>query len=192
MKSGLTGYGFFLPVFGFFLSLIAGCAENPGPEILRRAWDLGEEYHWEEAGGLARSYLLSHPGNAPAHFLLGRSFLHGAPPRLTLAEGELRTALRCFRDNRDLGPLAELHRENEFEAAIHRELARTEMRWMREAALKNMPAHILRPRVKRALEEVRKGRELDPACPVLADMETTLEQYIQLPGRSALPWSGEG
>jgi hypothetical protein len=183
MASGPWRLGLAFPVLGVCLVLIAGCSEKPDPELLNSAWEWGEAYRWPEAGALARAYLLDDPGNAPAHFLLGRSYLHLNPPWLILAEGELRMALRRFQESGDLGPLALRLTPSQFEAAIHRELARTEMRWIREAVVRNVPSHLLQPRIASALDEVGKGRALDPDCPVLADMESTLEAYRRPMGR---------
>ena len=177
MASGPWRLGLAFPVLCVCLVLIAGYSAKTDPEVLNSAWEWGEAYRWPEAGALARAYLLDDPGNAPAHFLLGRSYLHVNPPWLILAEGELRMALRCFQESRDLGALADRFTPSQFEAAIHRELARTEMRWMREAVVRNVPSHLLQPRIDSALDEVGKGRALDPDCPVLADMESTLEAY---------------
>jgi len=160
------------------LCATAGCQHPAGGEILEQAYQLGEQYRWSDAKPLVRAYLLDHPDDAAAHYLWGRCYLHNSTPYLALAEGEFKTALNLFRRNNDLGILAAHFNPAQFEAALHRETARVYMRWVHEAAQQGLPAAFIRTQLKRALDEVRQGRALDPDSTVLKEMEQTLEEYF--------------
>ncbi|HEX72113.1 MAG TPA: hypothetical protein ENN65_02235 [Candidatus Hydrogenedentes bacterium] len=167
-------------------ALLCACGQSGEESLLDRAYQLGEQYRWREAMPLVKAHLIAHPGDPAGHYLLGRCYLHDPQPFLVIAEGELRTALHAFQRIRDHGALARHMSAVEFEAAIYRELARSDMRRTREAMNLGFPPSLVRPHLERALEAVRQGRAIAPDDPGLREMEETLEA-----GLHGFPGEGE-
>ncbi len=174
-------------LYGLLLGF-AGCwggCRGPAADALAQAYALGEKYHWQEAMPLVKGHLLSHPEDPAGHFLLGRCYLHHPVPYLMVARGEFETALFRLQQAPSPGGLAGIMTAQQLEAAIHRELARTLMRWSREALNARLPQPAIMQSLRQALDEVNKGRALDPESPLLKEMEDTLKSLID--GTSASP-----
>ncbi len=169
-------------------SLFYACGQRDQESLLDRAYQLGEQYRWREAMPLVKAHLIAHPGDPAGHYLLGRCYLHDPNPYLVMAEGEFRTALYAFQRTRNHGRLARYMSAGEFEAAIHRELARTDMRRAREAMTLGLSPRLVRTHLERALESVRQGRAIAPDDPALREMEETLEAGLRdLSGQGQAP-----
>jgi len=164
----------------FSLAAVAGYTVYPKdapPGLMDQAYQLGLQYHWAEAQPLVKQYLLWHPGDASAHFLLGRSYLHQNRPYILAAEGEFNLALRLYEENGQTGALTKFLTPPQFEASIYRELGRLEMRLIYEAERAGLPEPQIQSHIEKALGYVRKGLALDPNSDVLSDMEKTLKEY---------------
>ncbi len=168
-------YGLLLGVTGCW----GGCRGSGAADALAQAYALGEKYHWQEAMPLVKGYLLAHPEDPAGHFLLGRCYLHNPVPYLMVARGELETALFHLQQAPSPGGLTGIMSTQQLEAAIHRELARTLMRWSREALNARLPQPVVMQSLRQALDEVNKGRALDPESPLLKEMEETLKSLIE-------------
>ncbi|HPO12097.1 MAG TPA: hypothetical protein PLI09_01525 [Candidatus Hydrogenedentes bacterium] len=173
-----------LPViaYGLCLACLAcggGCKRTATDTLLKQAFALGEKYQWQEAMPLVKQFLLSHPDDPAGHFLLGRCYLHNASPHLVLAKGEFETALVHLQQTQEHNGLSEILTANQLGAAIHRELARTMMRWSREAMQAGFPGPIIEEPLRHALDEVKKGLELDPDSKPLKEMEETLKPLLE-------------
>jgi len=154
--------------------LATGCRRSPGEDVLLDSYRLGQQHRWNQALPHVKAYLIEHPDDAAGHYLLGQCYLHVPAPHLTIANGELQTALNCFQRTRDLGVFASLMTPNKFESDIHRRSALVYMRMVREGMTHGLPPGLLRPQLARALEHVRRARALDPASPILEEMEEAL------------------
>jgi tetratricopeptide (TPR) repeat protein len=166
---------------------IAGCRGGERHDLIAQAHALGAQWRWEEAQPLVKAYLIQHPEDPSGHFLLGRTYLHQQPPYLTMAEGEFETALALFRKRGDCGGLAEALPGAEFESAVHREIARAQLRWAYEAMRVGIPFSRIRPRLEKALDNVQQGRALTPDSEPLAEMEQLLRAYLEHPDSPPSP-----
>lgn len=168
-------------VFGLCLGCTAfsgGCNRTATDALLKQAYALGEKYQWHEAMPLVKQYLLSHPEDPAGHFLLGRCYLHNAVPHLVMAKGEFETALARLQPSQEQGGLSGILTTNQLGAAIHREMARTMMRWSREAMQAGFPGPIIEEPLRQALDEVEKGLALDPDSQPLKEMAETLKPLL--------------
>ena len=75
---------------------------EPLPDILK-AHEIARNGDWENAFGIARHYVLLHPNDPIGHFLLGQCYLYGSHVQLTLASGELETALKIHERSGSMG-----------------------------------------------------------------------------------------
>lgn len=158
---------------------MGACGQRGQETPLLRAHQLGEQYRWGEAMPFAKAHLTAHPGDPAGHYLLGRCYLHAPQPYLVMAEGELRTALHGFQRTRSVGGLAPYMSPAQFEAAIYRELARTDLRRAHEAITLNFAPAFIRMHLQRAFDAVQTGRAINPEDAILREMEETLSALLQ-------------
>ena len=102
-----------------------------------------------------KEYLLAHPRDAAAHYVLGKCYLHRQDVNTTLAKGEFETALFCFDGNPDLGVLAPEMTPDQFRSAVHRDIALALMRAIYEGDGQGLPPSVMFPALDQALEHVR-------------------------------------
>jgi len=160
--------------------------------LLEQADAFFSEGRADEALLLAKQYLCDYPEDASAHYLLGACYRAVTPPWLTLAEGELGTALACFRRTGRRGALSRFDSDHDFELAVHRGRALIGIAWLREAMDRGLRGQYLAKLAGQCLEHVREGLRLAPGHPELREMQVMLETFVEErpPPRPALP--GEG
>ncbi len=158
---------------------LGACRGADDRALMAQACALGEEYRWEEAEPLLKRYLLAHPDDASAHFLLGRCYMHRLDPWLANADGEYRTARQLLRRTGTPGYLEEKQPPAQFEATVYREMARVHMRRSREAFTLGVPEAVVQPELGRALEDVERGLALDPDSESLKEMQEALKTYVR-------------
>ena len=155
---------------------VVGCRRDPGPEQLHLAWQHASDRRVDEALPLVKGYLIAHPRDAAAHYVLGKCYLHRQDVNTTLAKGEFETALHCFDTNPDLGVLTPEMTPDQFRSAVHRDIALALMRAIYEGDGQGLPPSVMFPVLDQALDHVRTGLRLDPASSFLREMEQSLTE----------------
>lgn len=161
------------------LVTLGACREPAGDDVLVAAYDLGRDYRGEEARPLVAAYLRDHPDDAGGHFVLGLAYLHCREPYLSMAVGEFEMARYCLHRTGRTGVLGQFMAPDEFEAETHRETAISYLRWTHFAMEQSVPAHMIRPKLELAFDEVQRGLALDPDSQLLKEMEETLSQLLE-------------
>lgn len=128
---------------------------------------------------LVREYLCRHPDDASAHYLLGACYRAVNPPELTLADGELETALACFQRTGRRGALKRFDSDRDFELFAHRGRALVGFAWLREAMDRGVRSEYLVKLARECLEHVEAGLRLDPEHVELKEMKETLEGILE-------------
>jgi hypothetical protein len=164
-----------LTIAALLAAAFAGCRQEAGPEVLQQAWKLAAARQVNDALPLVKDYLARHPGDAAGHYVMGRCYLNRPDANTTLAKGEFETALYCFEKNRDLNVLAPGMTADQFQSALHREIALALMRALYEGDSQGVPGQLMYPVLDEALRQVREGLRFDPASGFLQDMERSLE-----------------
>jgi tetratricopeptide (TPR) repeat protein len=183
MSGGPHRKGTVLATTVLLAAALAGCRREAGPEVLQQAWKFAAARMFDEALPLVKEYLVWHPEDAAAHYVLGNCYLHQKEVNTTLARGEFETAMRHFEKRRELGVLAAEMTAELFQSTLHRETALALMRALYEGNGKGIPANMMYPVLDQALQEVREGLRFDPSSGFLKDMESSLEELRQ--GRPA-------
>ena len=166
---------------GLVLALAPGCPPREDTTaLLLRAHALGEEYRWAEARDYARRYLITRPDSAPGHLLYAKGCLRVAleDMRLSIAQGELETALALFEAAPDLGPLADAWEPNQFLGLIHHELATVYFRRIYEVSDAGVPEALIKRDLERAREHVDLGLQADPESKSLQMMRETIAELL--------------
>lgn len=172
---------------------LAGCGGGSGDDaqLLRAAYEKAQAYNrgqtdeWPEARALVKRYLVKHPDSAAGHLIYGRSYLRvpEAGLNLTIAHGELETALALFEASRDLGPLADVWTEGQFEGHIHHELATVYMRRIHALGDSRLAGSLLVHDLEAAERHVIAGLQADPDSESLQQMSEVLRKLIAASGK---------
>jgi hypothetical protein len=157
-------------------NVLPGLVQQFGVEEDR--WDDMEMAAWVDLLPHIKTYTLQHPNDPSAHFMLGRCFRHLPRFQLTIAEGEFSTALHLFQSRGTPGGLTSIFTADEFEAAIHRELALINLRWAREAMVSGIPPRLYQPSLQKAMEHVEEGLQLNPKSQKLVDLAEMLKAIL--------------
>ncbi len=164
-----------LMIAAMLAAALAGCRRDPGPEALRTAWTQIRARAFDEARPLIRAYLAWHPDDASAHYALGQCYLHQKDVNTTLAKGEFETAHHFFRKNGDLGVLPPEMTPEQFQSALHRDIALALMRALYEGDGRGIPGALMLSVLDDALGHAREGLRFDPSSEFLQEMERSLE-----------------
>ncbi len=132
-----------------------------------------------EALPLAKEYLLRHPDDASAHYLLGACYRAVSPPQLTLADGELETALACFERTGRRGALKRFDNDRDFQLFAHRGRALVAFAWLHRAMDRGVRREYLVKLAGQCLAHVDAGLRLDPKHAELQEMKETLEVLLK-------------
>jgi len=156
-------------------ALAQGCARPAPPEALAAAvWTQGQENRWGEAMPQAKACVLARPDDAGAHYLLAKCYLNRPDPHLNQAEGELRFALALFERTGSPGLVEDLV-EGSFEAALHRDLALTCLRWAREGIRLRLPPDAILAKLRESRDHVGRGLAIDPQNKFLNELKEELD-----------------
>lgn len=174
--------------------LLTGCPKPVPDTVLAQARQWGDEYKWEDARPLIKSYLIDHPDDVSGHFLLGRSYMGIARPYLTQAIGELRMAEELARAGGSLGVYSD-QTVDQLLSTIFQEVGRAHMRRFLEGMNAGFPPQTLKGFLEEALSNVKRGLELQPDSAFLKGMQETLLDNLmdlqgQEPNQSQRPGSG--
>jgi len=176
---------FFAAMLALFSCMLAACHHNPDPDtVLLNAWRLCEKLSYTEAYPLVLESLQAAPGNAVAHYLLGRCFFTQSPPQLTRAKGEYDLALQLLDKNGDLSVLAGKMSEEEFRATLHCDTALALLQTVVEAEKAGMPPRTAVGVMKTALFHVNEGLRFNPASSFLQELSQTLRHLVDVMNES--------
>ena len=186
---------------------ISGCTKKPDDRTLLEAWKLCEALEYEDAYPMVRDYLLHHPRNPVAHYLLGKCYQQQENPALTLAKGELDMARSLFEADGDLSVLANAMTAAEFQSTLHCDTVLVLLRTIIDAEEEGMPPSAGAPLLRIALEHAQKAAYFNPESVFILDLTNTLERMLEavestkinemprmpeVPKRPALPSSSPG
>ena len=148
--------------------------------MLVEAWKYCEALEYKTAFPLVRAYLLSHPRNAVAHYLLGKCYQQQGKPALTLAKGQFDMARFLFDADGDMSILAELMRPSEFQATLHCDTALVLLRTVIEAEDAGMPQNASIPVLRVARDHARKAAYFSPDSFFISDLAQTLDAMLEM------------
>jgi hypothetical protein len=166
---------------GVVLIMLSGCGRSPqyDPAPLRQAAALGDEQRWDDARPLIKAHLLKFPEDAAGHYFYGLSYLHLAEPELTIAEGELLTALALLRPEDPHIQAATGMDYATFKGSLHQKTAMVYMRAFREAIRLNIPMELTRDLLTKAMEQTELGLDSNPTSHLLKEYKDFLEETLQ-------------
>ena len=151
---------------------------RPAPDIVQ-AYEAAKRGEWEIAAEEARRYVLAQPEDPIGHFLLGQAYLYGPRLQLTIAAGEMETALRLHERTGSLGAWAGTLDSTEFVYRVYKIRAVVELRIVREAISYELPVNFIRRHLLAGLEQVRMGLQVKPGDPEIKEMEDALTRILQ-------------
>ncbi|MBI2426121.1 MAG: hypothetical protein HYV27_25080 [Candidatus Hydrogenedentes bacterium] len=163
---------------------LAACEPAPDESPAQRliaAYQMGQEYEWDAARAYAKAYLQVFPEDASGHFLLGQSYLRIPVPNLTMAEGEIMTAIRLFDAHGQVGALEPVLAAPDFEFNLQLEAARTYVRAFREVLVQGFPVSQNLGLLEMARDHVDRGLALQPDHKYLKEMRAMLAGYLGEP-----------
>lgn len=170
-----------VPCLILCLLATAACHRSRDPEEgLLIAWKLCEALHYDDAYPLVLAHLQKDPGNAVAHYLLGRCFFSQDPPQLTRAKGEYDQARQILEDSGEMSILEGKMTANEFKATLHCDTALTLLQTVVEAEKAGMPPRAAVGVLKTAHHHVEEGLYYNPGSSFLQDLSHTLQQMLEL------------
>ncbi len=173
-------------VFG--IAVVAGSAAR-SPSEQDRDWleegrALCREGRWEDAIPPLNRHLLEYPDdahrNAAAHFYLGQCYLLGEKPFLVVAEGEYKTALRCYHEGGATSPIPEFS-DQYFELRCHLELAKVYLKLYQSAEAYGASAAVFEGLLDRLRETAREARKVDPESGDVLSLEDIIESLEEPP-----------
>ncbi len=150
---------------------------TPPPDI-RQAHELARNGHWDTAFDICKDYVLMHPNDPVGHFLLGQCYLYGKRVQLTLASGELETALNIHERTGTLGAWEGTMTPEEFAFRIYKVRAVVELRVVREAINFQLPLDFIRRHLLAGMEQVKMGLQVKPEDPNLQEMESAMRTLL--------------
>lgn len=163
----------------------AGC-DDPDPSVLL---DHGEELvlsgNFHEAIPALKQCLLIDPCNPGAHYYLGQAYLNAQfrasiPPwRLTVALGELDTALACFKRLGRPNVLARFTGK-QFEVSCHLKKALVHLRRLQVGASHGIPLHAMRAIMDELEGEADAARAILPDSSDVMDLDALIAQFKEL------------
>jgi hypothetical protein len=160
---------------------LVGCSAPAEPtRTMAKIFTDGDQQDWRALQPTLKAHLLQSPNDALGHFLYGLSFLHGADPQLTFAEGEFLTSLNLL-DEED-APLTELGdmERNEFAGLVHQKIALAYMRGCYEARRMGLPQNYGRNLLVKANDQVERGLKANPESGHLLEYSEYLREELQL------------
>lgn len=164
----------------FAAAAAAGCpAPTPGPEMLDRADALCREGQWLPATETLKYYLMHHPEDAGAHFLLGRCYLY--LQHLVLAEGEFETARHYFTAGGRENPLPRFESADYFEMMTYIEISKVYLQQIQLMMQLNASPDALSDRLDRWQQALDAARKIKPDSPDVAagqELHDLLEREI--------------
>lgn len=171
------------------LLFAAGCVEKGEPADLKA---LGErlclEQRFDEAIPVLKRHLIEHPGDAGAHFYLGRAYLFCSKPWLMVAQGEIETALAYFTAQ---GKKSSIPRFSDtyFEQICYIESAKVHLQQIRVLANLGVSADEIEPYVDKVAELTDEARTIDPTLPDIAlyDSEVARMREVLKQAKRAAP-----
>ena len=161
------------------LLALPGCGTAPDKELLWDAWQRCEALEYATAMPLVRGYLLRHPRDPVAHYLLGKCYFNYPEPELTLAKGQFDMARFLFDADGNLSVLEGVMSASEFQATLHCDTALALMRAVVEADKAGMPQHAALPVLRTALDHAKKGMYHNPESVFLRDLVFSLEVMMR-------------
>ncbi len=161
------------------LLALPGCGTAPDKELLWDAWQRCEALEYATAMPLVRVYLLRHPRDPVAHYLLGKCYFNYPEPELTLAKGQFDMARFLFDADGNLSVLEGVMSASEFQATLHCDTALALMRAVVEADKAGMPQHAALPVLRTALDHAKKGMYHNPESVFLRDLVFSLEVMMR-------------
>jgi tetratricopeptide (TPR) repeat protein len=153
--------------------LFSACSAEPKEDLLEEAELLCLDQQWEKARPLLRRYLHQDPNNAAAHFYLGRCSLMADPEVYSyfVAEGEFQTALRIFRRNGRVNPIARFASADTFEYRCQLGSAKVYLNILDHAFGNNISVWQVQETVKRGIAYLDLAAEILPDDPELQDYQ---------------------
>lgn len=133
---------------------------------------------WSGAMVVARVYTVQNPACPVGHFLLGQCYLYGDRVQLTLASGELETALRLYERSGNLGAWEGVVEGKDFMYRVYKVRAVVELRIVREALNYHLPVPFIRRRLLEGIEQVQRGLEIMPDEPSLLEMKAAMKKLL--------------
>jgi hypothetical protein len=149
-----------------------------GPQDILAAHERAREGDWTTAFLVARAYTVQHPECPVGHFLLGQCYLYGERVQLTLASGELETALRLYERTGNLGAWEGIVDGPDFMSRVHKIRGVVELRIVREALNHHLPVPFIRRHLLEGIEQVKRGLELMPGESSLIEMEAAMRKLL--------------
>lgn len=150
---------------------------SPSPDILA-AHEVARNGDWDTALEISKHYVLLHPEDPVGHFLLGQCYLYGKRVQLTLASGELETALHIHERTGNLGAWAGTVEPVDFAFRIYKVRAVVELRIVREAISFQLPLPFIRRHLLAGMEQVKMGLQLKPDDASLKEMEAAMRALL--------------
>jgi tetratricopeptide (TPR) repeat protein len=140
------------------------------------------EQQWDEAKTVLRQVLVAEPRHAGAHYYLGRCYFASQEQFwFAIAEGEIRTALRLFKEDGGASPI-ERFSDTYFELICHLDLVKITLRQILFLMDSGMPGEGVLKLVELAEADVEAARAIDPESPdlpgfveILGQLRATLE-----------------
>jgi tetratricopeptide (TPR) repeat protein len=157
-----------LSVLGLAVLALTGCSRDDGSlEDAERVYLAGR---YDEAVPLLKEYLLRHPDDAGAHFYLGSSYLLQDDPWLTLAEGEIETALALFERSGKVSPIPRFS-DTYFELRCYLELAKVYFKLILFLGDNRGSPQWIAMITERCDEILASARQVDPDAPEVKQLE---------------------
>ena len=148
------------------------------PNILV-AHEIARNGDWDAALNIAKAYVLATPDDPVGHFLLGQCYLYGGKVQLTLASGELETALRIHERTGALGAWEGTVDPLDFLYRVYKIRAVVELRIVREAMNYQLPLPFIRRHLLAGIEQVEMGLQLKADDAALKEMHTAMQKLLE-------------
>ncbi len=158
---------------------LASCAPDPKPEELGAQFDEAErlclEGKFAEAVPVLKQYLIHRPGDAGAHYYLGRAYMLSQDFRPAMAEGEFQTALRLFVAQGRQSPIERFQPEY-FEMMCNLDSAKVlYIQTLSIVTQSDSPA-VARPFIERALGYIESARSAMPGAAEVDQIGTPIRE----------------
>ena len=153
--------------------------KSTSPEDLVRALEQAREGQWDFAMAGTRAYLLDYPDDPFGHFLLGQCYLYGTRLQVTMASGELETALKLHERTGSLGAMQGRMEPDDFVYRVYKIRAVAELRIVRESMAYSLPRPFVVRHLHACLNEIRAGLERFPGDDFLLGMKAEVEQVLE-------------
>ncbi len=167
---------------GAVCAAMLGCSQPDPNALLARGERLILDAKWHEAMQPLKQCLLIQPDNPGAHFYLGRAYLNarfGAtiPPwRLTVALGELETALRTFERHGRVQPL-DRYTPQQFEVMCHVTKAQAHLRKIEFGMGTGIPPSAMAAVMRDMEQDAEAARAIMPESEDVKVLESFIAQF---------------